>query len=254
MLLIGPTYVTSLFDVVGKAPERVALFSASGVHPTSFLRPLINTALLKRIGFAAEAEAFEEAWRRLYAPTVARRLPPALWSSFPYAAAETVKALCFDRHDAYGGKALADVTRFRRQDVAVAREAGERLATGANPGNRARAVPDLRRARCPGAQAGPSGADRGKFLRRPHRKMSMALFPDTQGTIDEAKALQSEIGAYLDDSARLREAFSDRELVQVVEQMEAEQINWPALGSSVRRRISQMLGSPGPPADRDGFR
>ena len=134
VLLIGPTYVTSLFDVVGKAPELVAQFSASGVHPTSFLRPLINTALLKRIGFASEAEAFEEAWRRLYAPTVARRLPPALWSSFPYAAAETVKALCFDRHDAYGGKALADVTRFRKQDVVVAREAAERLATGANPG------------------------------------------------------------------------------------------------------------------------
>ena len=38
-LLIGPTYVTSLFDIVGKAPERVALFSASGVHPTSSCGP-----------------------------------------------------------------------------------------------------------------------------------------------------------------------------------------------------------------------
>lgn len=33
VLLIGPSYVSSLFDVVGKAPERVAQFSLSGVHP-----------------------------------------------------------------------------------------------------------------------------------------------------------------------------------------------------------------------------
>ena len=71
----------------------------------------------------------------------------------------------------------------------------------------------------------------------------MALFADTQGMIDEARALRSELRTYLDASARLREAFGDPELVEAVEHMEAEQIDWPALGSSVRRRISQMLGA-----------
>lgn len=134
VLLIGPSYVSSLLDVVGKSPERVAAFNPNGVHPTSFVRPLINTALLKRIDFAPEAEAFERGWRALYAPSTAERLPADFRASFPKAAAETVEALCFEPHPAYGGKTLAAVTCFRRQDLSTVREAAERLAAGADPG------------------------------------------------------------------------------------------------------------------------
>jgi hypothetical protein len=134
VLLIGPSYISSLLDVVGKAPDKVAKFNPRGVHPTSYLRPLINTALLKRIGFAPEAEAFERAWEALYPGPVVRAIPAAVRASFPVAARETVSALCFDPHDAYGGKPLADVVRFRRQDIAVVREAAGRLADGTNPG------------------------------------------------------------------------------------------------------------------------
>ena len=134
VLLIGPAYISSLMDVVGKSPERVAKFNPSGVHPTSYLRPLINTVLLKRIGFAKEAEEFERSWKSLYSNAVIRMLPADLWSNFEKAALEAVKALCFDPHQAFGGKALAEVTAFRRQDVPVVREAAQRLAAGTDPG------------------------------------------------------------------------------------------------------------------------
>ena len=81
--------------VVGKAPERVAAFSSSGVHPTSYLRPLISTELVRRIGFAKHADAFDRAWLSLYPGEVANRLPAPLRESFPLAVKETVAALCF---------------------------------------------------------------------------------------------------------------------------------------------------------------
>lgn len=134
VLLIGPSYVNSLLDVVGKSPDRVARFNPKGVHPTSYLRPLINTALLRRIGFRPEAEVFERGWRALYSKDVVRSLPRMLWSTFDRAADGTVEAICFQPHAAYGNKALADVVRFRRQDLAIVREAADRLAAGDNPG------------------------------------------------------------------------------------------------------------------------
>ena len=134
VLLIGPAYVNSLLDVVGKSSDRIAKFNRTGVHPTSFLRPLINTALLKRIGFQAEALNFERGWRALYPRDVIRVLPAMLWTTFDKAARGTVEAICFQPHPAYGDKALVDVTRFRRQDLAVVREAADRLAAGDDPG------------------------------------------------------------------------------------------------------------------------
>jgi hypothetical protein len=134
VLLIGPSYVSSLLDVVGKAPERVAVFSPSGVHPTSYLRPLISTELVRRIGFARHADDFDRAWLSLYPGEVANRLPAPLRETFPVAVKETVTALCFQPHEAYGGRKLAQVVRFRPQDEAIVREAANRLAAGDNPG------------------------------------------------------------------------------------------------------------------------
>ena len=134
VLLIGPAYVSSLFDIVGKAPERVAAFSPSGVHPTSYLRPMINTELMRRIGFAKQADGFDRDWRALYPREIADKLPPPLRESFPVAVKETVTALCFQPHKAYGGRKLVEVVRFRPQDAATVREAADRLGAGGNPG------------------------------------------------------------------------------------------------------------------------
>ena len=134
LLLIGPAYVGSLMDVVGKAPDRVTRFDPEGAHPVSYLRPFLSTALLRRIGFASHAEAAERAWRGLYGPGVARRLPRALRHRFPEAARAVVEELCFRPMRAYGGRPLVAVVRFRPQDAATVAEAAGRLARGDAPG------------------------------------------------------------------------------------------------------------------------
>lgn len=134
VLLIGPYYVESLLDVVGKSPRRVAKFRTGSVHPTSYVRPFISTQLLRRIGFAKRADSYDAGWRRIYAPTITRQLPRALWADFPTVAATVVDVLCFRKMNAYGGKSLSQVVRFRPQDMITVREAAERLAQGTNPG------------------------------------------------------------------------------------------------------------------------
>jgi len=134
VLLIGPAYVDSLMDVVGKGPDRVATFRPDGVHPTSYLRPFIATALIRRIGFADRARSVEAGWRKIYGPEVAARVPAQMRKGFPQAASAVVEELTFRKMAAYGGKSLAEVVRFTPRDAATVTEAAERLARGTNPG------------------------------------------------------------------------------------------------------------------------
>jgi hypothetical protein len=134
VLLIGPAYVMSLMDVVGKPDRMVARFRQGAVHPTSFLRVLINCHLLGRIGFAREATRIEAAWRALYPASVEQDIPAEFRRHFPVAMAATVDALCFQPNAAYGGRRLVDVVRYRQQDAAMVSEAARRLAMKTNPG------------------------------------------------------------------------------------------------------------------------
>ena len=134
VLLIGPAYIYSLMDVVAKSPEAVAKFNESGVHPTSYLRPLISTELLRRIDFRRDADALEAAWRKLYSPAVTKRIPRFLMNDFNKAKNLVVDTICFEPNKAYGNRRLADVTRFRPQDAACVEEAAVRIARGTDPG------------------------------------------------------------------------------------------------------------------------
>src|SRR5205085_4359330 len=55
LLLGGPAAVESLMDVVGRGPSSTMKFNPLGVHPTSYLRVLINLVLMRRMGFKQTA-------------------------------------------------------------------------------------------------------------------------------------------------------------------------------------------------------
>lgn len=134
VLLIGPAYIGSLKDVVGRSPEEVTFFAPAGVHPVPWLRVLINLHLLGRIGFAAEAAAHRRAWLALYPPRLARPIPAPLRLTFARAVRATVDEICFRSYPQLGGKALAEVVRFRPQDQGICTEAARRVARGIDPG------------------------------------------------------------------------------------------------------------------------
>jgi hypothetical protein len=72
LVLGGPAAVESLMDVVGRSPASTVLFSPMSVHPTPYLRVLINLILLKRLGFNQMASELARVWQRLY-PRIGQR-------------------------------------------------------------------------------------------------------------------------------------------------------------------------------------
>jgi hypothetical protein len=134
LLLGGPALITSLMGVVARGPRATLGFNSAGVHPTPYLRVLINLELLRRLGFTAEADAFDRLWRRLYPRPDAGNIPPAMLATFPRANRLVVDTICFQPYAQLGGKRLADVVRFRPAHQAMVAEAAGRIAHGVDPG------------------------------------------------------------------------------------------------------------------------
>ncbi|HEX8863117.1 MAG TPA: hypothetical protein VGC06_29285 [Actinomycetes bacterium] len=134
LLLGGPAVVGSLMDVIGRSPETVLAYDPRGPHPTPYLRAFISIELLRRMGFAEEAEHYRRLWRHIYPDAAAGTLPPRLLDSFPRANRIVVDAVCYQPFDALGGKQLAEVIPFGRKEQQITEEVAQRLAAGTDPG------------------------------------------------------------------------------------------------------------------------
>ena len=134
LLLGGPALVTSLMGVVARSPRATMRFSASGVHPTPYLRVLINTELLRRMGFPSEAAAFNRLWHRLYPAPQRSNFPQGMLETFGQANRLVVDTMCFQPYQQLGNKRLIDVVHFRPAHQAMVAEAAQRIAAGVDPG------------------------------------------------------------------------------------------------------------------------
>jgi hypothetical protein len=134
LLLGGPEVLGSLMDVVGRAPEMVFTFNPRGVHPTPYLRTLINAEMVRRMGFTDEAEQHREAWLRIYPNPSAGNIPGDMLKTFPEACALAVDSMCFRPCRALGGRSLAQVIRFEKKDQQMIEESARRLAANVDPG------------------------------------------------------------------------------------------------------------------------
>jgi hypothetical protein len=134
LLLGGPAVVGSLLDVIGRSPETVLAYDPRGPHPTPYLRAFISFELLRRMGFAEQAEHYRRLWVRLYPDAAAGTLPRRLLDSFPRANRIVVDAVCYQPFDALGGKRLAEVLPFGHKEQQITEEVAQRLAAGTDPG------------------------------------------------------------------------------------------------------------------------
>lgn len=134
LLLGGPAIVSSLMDVVGKSPATTLNFDPGGVHPTPYLRVLINLELLKRMNFTREAERFKTMWLRLYPNSTAGTIPSEMLRTFPLASSLVVDTMCFTPFEQFGGKTLAQTVKFEAKDQGMVEQAGRRLAASRDPG------------------------------------------------------------------------------------------------------------------------
>lgn len=134
LLLSGPAVVSSLLDVVARSPLSTTAFNPTGVHPTSYLRVLINLELLRRMGFPEQAATFEQLWKGMYPNPQIGGIPRGMLASFPQACALVVDTMCFQPYPQLGNKTLADVVRFTPNHHRMTEEAAGRIAQGIDPG------------------------------------------------------------------------------------------------------------------------
>jgi len=134
MLLGGPCIAGSLMDILARGPQTVVYYSPRGPHPTPYLRMLINTELLRRMGFESESEQYRKAWLRIYPNPRAGSIPPAMVKSFAEACPVAVDAMCFQPFRSLGNRSLAQVLNFGKKEQQMIEEASRRLAAGVDPG------------------------------------------------------------------------------------------------------------------------
>lgn len=134
LLMGGPAVVASLMDVVGRSRVVTYQFDPQGVHPTPYLRVFISIELLRRMGFAAEAERYAQAWSAVYPAPPPGTLPAALLQTAPRAIATVVDTVCYQPFEELGNKTLADVYRFGQKEQRMIEECARRISAGDDPG------------------------------------------------------------------------------------------------------------------------
>jgi hypothetical protein len=134
LLLGGEAFVGSLIDVLGRAPELALAYSPTGPHPTPYIRTLISTHLLERLGFADSASRYRTRWQQLYPEPRRGTIPDTLLTSLSTVVPAVVDAICFEPYPSLGDRTLAQVLRFEPKEQRMIEEAAERLARGVDPG------------------------------------------------------------------------------------------------------------------------
>ncbi|MEA5552819.1 hypothetical protein VB713_17895 [Anabaena cylindrica UHCC 0172] len=134
LLLGGPGAIESLMDVVGRSLASTVQFSSMSVHPTPYLRTLINLILLKRLGLKKMASDLERIWQRLYPRVTAEDIPAMFMKTFYPAAELAVDTMVFQPYPQFGNKSMAQVVNFGPAQLDLIQQAGQRLAKGEDPG------------------------------------------------------------------------------------------------------------------------
>lgn len=134
LMLGGPCIAGSLMDILARDPETVSHYNPRGPHPIPFFRMLINTELLRRMGFDSEARQYRRLWLRIYPKPVADSIPGPLLRSFREACPVAVDAMCFQPYPSMGNRSLAQVLNFGHKEQQMIEEASRRLAAGIDPG------------------------------------------------------------------------------------------------------------------------
>jgi hypothetical protein len=134
LVLGGPAAVESLMDVVGRSHNSTVRFSAFSVHPTPYLRVLINLILLRRLGFEKMAGDLTRVWQRLYPRLTPEDIPPAFMKTFYPAAEMVVDTMVFQPYRQFANKSLAQVVKFGLPQMEMIKLAGQRLAAGQDVG------------------------------------------------------------------------------------------------------------------------
>jgi hypothetical protein len=133
LLLGGTASAWGMMEFLSHPGARALTYRPGSAHPTGWVRALILTAMLRRMGFAEEAARAEKVWRGLYDPSRGHRLPPILLAAVPRVVPAVIDEIAYQPRRSIGQHALADAIPFARDDEARIRRGGVALAAGRLP-------------------------------------------------------------------------------------------------------------------------
>jgi hypothetical protein len=90
--------------------------------------------MVRRMGFAAEADRYAALWRRLYPNPASGGIPAPLLRTAARAIPLFVRTVCYRPFPELGGRTLAQVLPFGVKEQQIVGQAAARLATGTDPG------------------------------------------------------------------------------------------------------------------------
>jgi hypothetical protein len=133
LLLGGTASAWGMMEFLAHPGARALTYRPGGAHPTGWVRVLILTEMLRRMGFPEEAANADRVWRQLYDPRRGHRLPPILYAATPRVIPAIVDEIAYQPRHGLGQHALADAIPFTRADEARIRSGGIEIAAGRVP-------------------------------------------------------------------------------------------------------------------------
>ena len=128
LLLGGPAAAWGMASFLAHPAPRTLTFRPGGAHPTAYLRILILVEMLRRMGFAQQANRLRRVWQTLYNPRKFHRLPARLLVSSSRLIPQIVDEIAYQTRRNLAHRALADILPFRPEQEEAIRT-GSRLLT-----------------------------------------------------------------------------------------------------------------------------
>ncbi len=133
LLLGGTASAWGMMEFLSHPGARSMTYRPGGAHPTGWIRVLMLTEMMRRMGFFEQADRAEKVWRRLYNPARGHRMPPVLLAAVPRAIPAVIDEIAYQPRRGLGQHALADAIPFHRADEASIRRGGIAIAAGRMP-------------------------------------------------------------------------------------------------------------------------
>lgn len=130
ILLGGPAAAWGMAEFLAHPTPRTLTFRPGGAHPTAYLRVFILCEMLRRLGFASDANRLSRLWTTLYKPDRLHRLPPRLLASMDSTIPDVVDEIAFQTRRNLAQRALVDIIPFRRDDQAAIRHGARLMMDG----------------------------------------------------------------------------------------------------------------------------
>ena len=134
MLLGGPAVAWGMAEFLAHPADKVMNYRPGGPHPTGYLRVLILSEMLRRMGFEEYAANLLNIWTTVYRPSRGHRIPRILLTEASRAIPAVVDEIAYQPRRALAEQALAGVITFSRSDQSAIRRSGMLLAAGKPPG------------------------------------------------------------------------------------------------------------------------